>query len=100
MTEIKKVLGRRIRDAREEKGVTQKDLGTELGYSPMGISHFEKGIREIKMSDIEKMSKYFNKNIEYFITPDTVMFRAGRNNNEDIEQSLKNFDSFLEQEGY
>lgn len=100
MIELKKVLGKKIKEAREEKGVTQKELGAELGYSPMGISHFENGIREIKMTDIQKMAAFFNKNISYFLTPDTTMFRAEHSNNEEVEQSLKNFDSFLEKEGY
>lgn len=100
MIEIKKVLGKKIREAREEKGVTQKELGTLLGYSPMGISHFENGIRELKTSDIQKMSEYFGKNISFFLPSSTTFFRADQENTSHATQSLKDFDSFLDKQGY
>ena len=97
MNEIKKVLGKSIRDAREEKGITQKELGSVLGYSPMGISHFEKGIRELKMTDVQKISEYFGKNISYFLKPEAVFFRADQSG-EDVSQVLADFDAFLDKQ--
>lgn len=99
MIEIKKVLGKKIREAREEKGITQKKLGSVLGYSPMGISHFENGIRELKMTDIQKMAEYFGKNISFFLKPDVVFFRAEQTD-EDVSQSLKDFDSFVDKQNF
>lgn len=96
MKEIQKVLGERIREAREEMGITQKELGKILEYSPMGISHFENGIRELKISDIRKLSEYFKKDMSFFLQPETTLFRASEPMNENISTALKNFDDFLD----
>ena len=99
MIDAKKVLGQKIREAREEKGITQKELGALLEYSPMGISHFEKGIRELKTSDIQKMSEYFGKPMSYFL-PSTTFFRAESANGNDAIKSVKDFDSYLDTLGH
>jgi transcriptional regulator with XRE-family HTH domain len=100
----KKVLGEKIREAREEKGITQKKLGDILRYSPMAISHFENGIRGMKMADIEKMSNYFGKSISFFVQSDTTMFRASRLEDENGEKeriiALESFNKFLNEKGY
>ena len=60
MREINKYIGRRIREAREDAGLSQKQLAKELKVSPMGLSHFETGIRPIKLSkliDIARITK-------------------------------------------
>ena len=68
--DIQNFISKKIREAREEKGITQKELADALGYSPMGISHFERGMRGIKMSDIEKLAKYLGKKMFYFLPPE------------------------------
>ena len=96
MQEITKAVGERIKEAREEKGLTQKELGDFLGYSPMGISHFEKGIRELKLSDLQKLSGYFGKDLSFFLASGKTMFRAGKNANQDgVADSLAAFDRHL-----
>ena len=60
-------IGRLIRDERENIGLTQKELGKTLGYSGMGISHFENGIREIKTDTLQKLCEFFKKEPMFFI---------------------------------
>ena len=106
MKEITKFIGNRIRELREEKKVTQKELGELLGYSPMGISHFENGIRDLKLTDVEKLSKHFGVEMSYFfpeenkrtaLEPAPVLFRAGQGyNNHQVEKSIKDFENFLD----
>ena len=95
MKEISEAIGLKIKQVREEKGLTQKELGEVLGYSPMGVSHFEKGIRELKISDIDKLANFFGKNISFFLSSGATMFRAENNSNEDILDSISSFDKFL-----
>lgn len=97
MEEIKKVIGEKIREAREEKGLTQKELADFLGYSPMGISHFENGIREMKISDIQKIAEYFGKDLAFFLSSGITMFRVDSVgvNDASVSQSLSDFDNFL-----
>ncbi len=97
MEEIKEQLGKKIRDAREEKGLTQKELGKVIGYSPMAVSHFEKGIRELKISDLQRIAGILNKNLSYFLPPRTL-FRAKPSSDPETAKSLKDFDKFIEQQ--
>lgn len=100
MKEIKKVLGRRIREAREERKITQKELGEILDYSPMGISHFEKGIRELKVSDIQKLANYFGKDMSFFLQPEVTFFRADFKDSDNTRKAVKDFEKFLDEQGY
>ncbi len=106
MKEITKFTGNRIREMRREKKVTQEELGELLGYSPMGISHFENGIRDLKLTDVEKLAKYFGVEMSYFFPEESkavslqaspILFRAGQGyNNHQVEKSIKDFEKFLD----
>ncbi len=52
-----------LKNIRIKNGISQKYLAKLLGYSPMGISHFENGRREMKLSDIEKWASLFHLNV-------------------------------------
>lgn len=97
MREIAKKIGERIKEAREEKGLTQKQLGESLGYSSMGISNFEQGIREIKVKDIHRVASFFGKDVSFFLEPSVTMFRADKEDESggDVKKSLDDFDNFL-----
>ncbi len=106
MKEISKFIGNRIRELREERSVTQKQLGETLGYSPMGISHFENGIRDLKMSDLGTLAKFFGVDISYFFPvenkimthePSPILFRAGQGyDNHQVAKSIEDFEKFLD----
>ncbi len=49
-----------LKEVRESKNITQKDLAKHLKVSHMAISHYEKGIRGPKISEFEKWLKYLN----------------------------------------
>ncbi len=106
------LIGKRIKSAREDANLTQEELGKKVGYSAMGISYFEKGLRKIKTDDLEKISKALNKPITHFLQP--IMGYAGdqpssnadityRRGEEDItddqknaeREALKDFDEFV-----
>ena len=96
MKEINKLIGEKIKEAREGKNITQKELADFLGYSPMGISHFENGIRELKLSDIQKLASYFGKDLSYFLSSGLTMFRAENPGHDpNISKSIEDFDRFL-----
>lgn len=96
MKEIATAIGAKLKTAREEKGLTQKELGDFLNYSPMGISHFENGLREMKISDIHKAAEFFGKEPSYFLTPGLTLFRANTvDRSEGVTESVAAFDQFL-----
>ena len=59
-------IAKRIRQAREERGLTQQDVANYLGRTAASISDLERGKVQVSASDLYKLSKYLNKPIEFF----------------------------------
>ena len=67
--EIYKMIGARIRSARESVGLSQEQLANKMGFSsPASISHFEAGMRKISIADLHKLSRTLGTPIEFFIS--------------------------------
>ena len=65
-------VGRRIRRAREEQGLSQAELGDVLGYKPSMVSAFEHGTRRLKLEDLSKLCVALDKEPEYFLRVQAV----------------------------
>jgi transcriptional regulator with XRE-family HTH domain len=48
-------IGTRLRDARTDKGLRQKDLAKKLGVGQTAVSHWENESRELTASQIVKI---------------------------------------------
>lgn len=60
-------IGRRIRRARENLGISQEDLARRLDYSsPATISHFEAGERRISIVDLQRIAAILGLPTAYF----------------------------------
>lgn len=77
-------IGERIA-ARENEGLSQEELGRLLGnYTASSISYFENGQRKIKIEEVIKIAKIFNKDLTDLIedgdlvqlNPEATKFRA------------------------
>ena len=55
----------RIKDLRDEKGISQERLADELGVSHGIISFWETGKREPKLSNLILLAEYFGVTIDY-----------------------------------
>ncbi len=99
MQELKKALGDRIREARDAAGLTQKELGDKLEYTPMAISHFENGIRDMKISDIHKLTSILNRDLSFFLSTGQTLFRVDNEspNKGEMEKSISDFDQYLKE---
>lgn len=92
ITEKQQLIGKRIRDAREQAGMSQLQLGQKVGYSAMGVSHLESGNRKIKIEDLQEIAKQLDVDINYLLEPvtqrsyPTVLNRIG---SEDITEEQK-----------
>ena len=66
---------KRIRDIREDRDLTQSDVGKLLEKSQQGYSHIESGRAELKIDDLVKLCRFYNLSADYIIgltdTPDT-----------------------------
>ena len=56
----------RIKAARSERGLTQKDLAEHLKKTQASISDLEKGKVQVSASDLYDIAQLLNKPIEYF----------------------------------
>lgn len=57
---------KKVKAARLERGLTQKDLAKLLDRTSASISDLERGKVQVTSSDLYKIAKYLNKPIEYF----------------------------------
>ena len=57
----------RIRDIREDKDLTQTELGKLLDKSQQGYNHIEAGRAELKIDDLVKLCKFYNLSADYII---------------------------------
>ena len=61
-------IGKKIREARESVGLSQKQLAEKLGYeSSTAVSYMEGGERKVSVVDLELISRLLDKDIRYFL---------------------------------
>lgn len=63
----KKIFGQRIFQLRKTAGLTQKQLGEEVGLSMQAINDIEKGRRETTQSKLTAIADYFNVPADYLL---------------------------------
>ena len=57
----------RIRDVREDKDLTQAQIGKVLNKSQQGYNHIEAGRAELKIDDLVKLCQFYNLSADYLI---------------------------------
>ena len=62
-----KIFAKRLKDAREEVGYSQKQLGMRVGLSDKSISMYEKGTVYPPVSNLLKIAKELGKEASYFL---------------------------------
>lgn len=58
---------RRIKDLREDKDKTQKEVSEYLQITQQQYSLYEKGIRTIPVDLVIKLAKYYNVSTDYLL---------------------------------
>lgn len=58
---------KRLRDLREDKDLTQAELGNLLNKSQQGYNHIEAGRAELKIEDLVKLCKFYDLSADYII---------------------------------
>lgn len=58
---------KRLRDLREDRELTQKELATILGMSQTGYSKYETGENDIPTSVLIKLANFYNTSIDYIL---------------------------------
>lgn len=57
----------RLKELREEKGLSQMQLAKEIGVKQQTISNYEAGEREPDIRTIKKLCKFFNVTAGYLL---------------------------------
>ena len=58
---------KRLKELREDKGVSRQELADALFVSVRLISYWENGLRECSFDMLIKIAKYFNESIDYLL---------------------------------
>ena len=64
---MKIILGERLKELREEKGLTQKQVAEKLNLNSVTYLHYEKAQREPPLSVLAEMAMFFNVSVDYLI---------------------------------
>lgn len=57
----------RLRNIREDRDLTQAEIGKLLNKSQQGYNHIEAGRAELKIDDLIKLCKFYNLSADYII---------------------------------
>ncbi|MBQ8833883.1 MAG: helix-turn-helix transcriptional regulator [Oscillospiraceae bacterium] len=58
---------RRIRDIREDRDLTQAEIGKLLDKTQQGYNHIEAGRAELKIEDLVKLCRFYDLSADYII---------------------------------
>jgi len=62
-------IGKRIQEAREEKGWTQEELALKLGCTQSALSNYELGKRRLYLNLLNEIARVLGKPLDYFMEP-------------------------------
>ena len=61
------ILGKRLKELREELGLTQKQLADKLELNSVTYLHYEKAQREPPLAVLANMSNFFGVSVDYLL---------------------------------
>lgn len=57
----------RMRNLREDRDLTQREVAGVISKSQQGYSHIEDGRAELKIDDMIKLCRFYNVTADYFV---------------------------------
>lgn len=57
----------RLRGVREDRDLTQAEVGKTLNKSQQGYNHIEAGRAELKIDDLVKLCQFYNLTADYLV---------------------------------
>ena len=64
---MKTILGKRLKELREERGLTQRQLAEELHINSVTYLHYEKEQREPPLALLADFAEYFGVSVDYLL---------------------------------
>lgn len=96
-----KLIGERIKKAREAAKKSQKELAVILGFkSTTAISLIEAGERKVKVEDLEKIAEFLHRNIKFLLGIEEKVdihfaLRADKNLSDKEQNEILRFIDFI-----
>ena len=64
---MSKIFGSRLRELRQESGLSMKKLGEKVGLSAGAICLWENGVKDISSENLVTLAKYFKVSTDYLL---------------------------------
>ncbi len=64
---MKIILGERLKELREDRGYTQKQLSDKLGLNSVTYLHYEKEQREPPLSLLAEIAAFYGVSVDYLL---------------------------------
>jgi transcriptional regulator with XRE-family HTH domain len=99
-----KLIGARIKEARDAAGISQKDLAEYVGFeSATAVSLIEAGERKVSVNDLDKFAEYLHRDIKFFLGKDeTPSFRTALRADKDLtpkdQKQIMDFVDFIKKQ--
>jgi transcriptional regulator with XRE-family HTH domain len=69
--------GERLRKAREDRGLSQGELGQKAGLQPSAISHFESGRRSPSFDNLRRLADALSVTLDFLLGRESEARSAG-----------------------
>lgn len=93
------MIGNRIRQLRQEAGMTQKELAEQLGISPSAVGMYEQGRREPPGEVLIQLCRLFHVSSDWLLSGSTAMRRPSAMQT-DVAGMLEEWkEALMDQEG-
>lgn len=93
-------IGKKIKQLRENKGLSQKELADSLGVTQQAIDAWERSITNPRKKSIDKLSSFFNVNGGFFFEDDIQNKTPSNEMSIKKENKPKDLIKLLEKEEY
>lgn len=60
-----KMLYKRVKELRKEKGITQVNVSTNIGVEESYYGKYERGVHDIPLSVLIKLADFYNVSLDY-----------------------------------
>lgn len=61
------ILGERLKELREERGLTQKECAEQLGLNSVTYLHYEKDQREPPLALLAEFARFYGVSVDYLL---------------------------------
>ncbi|MBU8770285.1 helix-turn-helix domain-containing protein [Cytobacillus oceanisediminis] len=82
-------IGEKINKLRTEKKLSMRELGEKIGVSHAHISKLESGISSPSMELLKKLSDFFDIDVSYFVSDESVFTTEEKNVLKEKELSIE-----------